>query len=127
MPRYVYFNRGKTTVSSGGTTAPAAGTVESWTVASSATFSDGDGKTASTGRRQFLVVDPADTSTVPELCLVTNVSGTTWTVTRGVESTTPFAHAAGFTVQAIHTAGSDTSTVKGAALGRVAAYSAGLR
>jgi hypothetical protein len=40
-----------------------------------------------------------------ELILVTNVSGTTWTVTRGAESTTPVAHTAGFTVTQVVTAG----------------------
>ena len=40
-----------------------------------------------------------------ELIAVTNVSGTTWTVTRGAESTTPVEHVAGFTITAIVTAG----------------------
>jgi hypothetical protein len=39
-----------------------------------------------------------------EIIAVTNVSGTTWTVTRGAESTTPVAHGANFTVQNVVTA-----------------------
>ena len=86
-----------TTVASGGTTAPSGGTSESWTVASSALF-----PAAATGVSQFHVADPALPS---EMMLVTNVSGTTWTVTRGAESTTPVAHAAGFTVYQVVTSG----------------------
>ena len=40
-----------------------------------------------------------------EIIAVTNVSGTTWTVTRGVEGTTPVVHSAGFTVLQVITAG----------------------
>lgn len=40
-----------------------------------------------------------------ELMLVTGVSGVTWTVTRGVESTSALAHAAGTAVVAVLTAG----------------------
>ena len=40
-----------------------------------------------------------------EIIAVTNVSGTTWTVTRGAESTTPVTHSAGFTIQQVVTAG----------------------
>jgi hypothetical protein len=57
---------------------------------------------AQTGSTQFHVADPALPS---ELIAVTNVSGTTWTVTRGAESTTPVAHAAGFTVNQVVSAG----------------------
>lgn len=86
-----------TTVSSGGTTAPSPGTVESWTVASSAGFPP-----IVTGASQFHVADKA----LPgEVVAVTTVSGTTWTVTRGADSTTPAAHAAGFTVVQVITAG----------------------
>lgn len=82
-----------TTVSAGGTTAPAGGTTETWTVTSSAGFG-----TAVTGVSQYHVADPALPS---EIIAVTNVSGTTWTVTRGAEGTTPAAHAAGFTAQQV--------------------------
>jgi hypothetical protein len=90
-------NRATTTVSSGGTTAPSGGSSETWTVASSAMFG-----AAATGISQFHVADPAAPS---EIIAVTNVSGTTWTVTRGAESTTPVTHAAGFTVYQVTTAG----------------------
>jgi hypothetical protein len=93
----VFANNPNTTVASGGTDAPAGGTVESWTVNSSSTF-----PTASTGSAQFHVGDP-DAPT--EVILVTNISGTTWTVTRGAEGSTPVAHDAGFTIYQVTTAG----------------------
>lgn len=97
MATELFTNEASTTVSAGGTDAPAQGTSQSWTVASSASF-----PAAVTGTSQFHVEDPAAPS---EIMTVTNVSGTTWTVTRGAESTTPVAHAAGFTVQQVITAG----------------------
>ena len=92
-------NQATTTVTSGGTDAPASGTPETWTVASSAMFG-----AAATGVSQFHVADTAAGAT-SELIAVTNVSGTTWTVTRGAESTTPVAHQAGFTVYQVVSAG----------------------
>ena len=50
---------------------------------------------ASTGVSQFHVADAAAPT---EIIVVTNVSGTTWTVTRGADSTTPVTHTAGFTI-----------------------------
>ena len=97
MAAELFANTPSTTVSSGGTDAPASGTPETWTVTSSAEF-----PAAATGVSQFHVGDPAATS---EMIAVTNVSGSTWTVTRGAESTTPVAHSAGFTVQQVVTAG----------------------
>ena len=90
-------NRATTTVSSGGTDAPSSGTQETWTVASSSMFG-----AAATAVSQFHVADPAAPS---EIIAVTNVSGTTWTVTRGAESTTPVAHSAGFTIDQVVTTG----------------------
>ena len=90
-------NLAATTVTSGGTGAPASGTSETWTVASSAMFG-----TAATGVSQFHVSDPAAPS---EMIAVTSVSGTTWTVTRGAESTVPVGHTGGFTVCQVTTAG----------------------
>ena len=103
-----YANVATTTVSSGGTDAPASGTSESWTVASSTPF-----PAASTGSVQFHVADPAASS---EMMLVTNISGTTWTVTRGAESTTPVAHTAGFTVWLVVTAGDLTALATSASV-----------
>jgi hypothetical protein len=94
-----FANQPSTTVTSGGTDAPSAGTPETWTVASSASF-----PAAATGVTQFHVADTA-TGKISEIILVTNVSGTTWTVTRGAESTTPVTHAAGFTIVQVVTAG----------------------
>lgn len=93
----VFANQAQTTVTSGGTTAPAQGTVEAWTVASSAAF-----PAASTGVSQFRVCDRAAPG---EVILVTIVSGVTWTVTRGAEGTTPVPHTPGFTVFQDLTAG----------------------
>ena len=53
---------------------------------------------------QFHVADTANGFT-SEIIAVTNVSGTTWTVTRGAESTTPVAHTAGFTIDQVVTTG----------------------
>jgi hypothetical protein len=90
-----FANLAQTTVSSGGTTAPAALTTETWTVADSSSF-----PAASSGVTQFHVADDfpgRDT----ELILVTNVSGVTWSVTRGVESTTPVAHSTNFKINQV--------------------------
>jgi|SRR5882757_6013249 len=93
----------QTTVPTGGTTAPSSGTSEGWTVTSSAAF-----PAASTGVSQFRVVDPAANT---EVMLVTNVSGTSWTVTRGADSTTPVVHATGFTVANVVSAATMTGLV----------------
>src|SRR5215831_2036681 len=100
MPVEIYSNLPQTTVSSGGTTAPAAGSVESWTVASSGSFPAASA--SGSPPTHFHVSDPAAPS---ELADVTDVSGTTWTVTRGAEGTTPVVHTAGFTVKQAVTAG----------------------
>lgn len=102
------FANNVTTVASGssGTTAPAQGTSETWTVTSSAGFP----AIGTAGLTQFTVVDVAATS---EIILVTQVSGTTWTVTRGAESTTPVAHGTGATYQAIITAAGLNAMVQG--------------
>ena len=95
MATDLFTNLAGTTVTTGGTTAPVAGTVETWTVASSATF-----PAAVAGVSQFRVQED-DLTRQSEIMLVTNVSGTTWTVTRGVEGTAPVAHPANFA--AVHT------------------------
>jgi Pectate lyase superfamily protein len=98
----LFANQPSTTVSSGGTDAPSSGTVETWTVASSSAFPAASSSAAPP--TQFHVAD-ASSSASSELIAVTNVSGTTWTVTRGAESTTPVTHLAGFTVYQVVTAG----------------------
>ena len=100
IPLEVFANNPSTTVSSGGTTAPASGTQETWTVASSGSF-----PAVELGAQQFHVADPVQPS---EMITVQNISGTTWTVLRGAESSTPVAHAAGFTVTQVVTAGALT-------------------
>ena len=96
----IFANNASATVSSGGTTAPAAGTSESWTLSSIV------GLAAATGVTQMRLIDPAASS---EIMLLTNLSGTAATVTRGVEGTTPVAHAANFTVNAVVTASAAAS------------------
>lgn len=100
-----FANTPQTVVTAGGTTAPAPGTVETWTVAAPSAF-----PAAATGSTQFHVADPALPS---ELIAVTNASGATWTVTRGAESTTPVAHApaGGFAVRQVASAGWLSSVV----------------
>lgn len=93
----VFANLASTTVTSGGTDAPVSGTTQTWVVASSALF-----PAASTGVSQFRIVED-DLVKQSEIILVTNVSGTTWSVTRGAEGTTPIAHLTGFTVRPILT------------------------
>ena len=111
----IYTNNATTTVSSGGTTASSGS--QTWTVASSATF-----PAAATGVSQFHVGDPAQPT---ELIVVTNVSSNTWTVTRGAESTTPVAHAQGFTVASVITAGGLNGLLSGAS-GPLAVTSGGI-
>lgn len=195
MPLDVLVNTASTTVSSGGTDAPAAGTTETWTVASSSEF-----PVVASGVTQFRIQDPAAST---ELMLVANVAatsltaalasgtaytslavgalpqamnsgdslvvgvgattqdvelsdaaaagatslsitsvtpsadfavgtpvtdlttpganldGTTWSVIRGVEGTTPVAHTAGFTVQAVATAGGLNGALASASLDHV--------
>lgn len=90
-------DRANTIVFSGGTDAPVSGTQETWLVASSAMFG-----AASAGVSQFHVADPVAAT---EIIAVTNVSSTTWTVTRGSDGTTPVAHAEGFAVYQVVPAG----------------------
>jgi hypothetical protein len=96
----VFANIPSTTVTSGGTDAPAAGTQQTWTVASSAGF-----PAVSSSATPPTQIHIADVSLNSEVISVTNISGTTWTVTRGAESTTPVAHAAGFTAYQVVSAG----------------------
>jgi hypothetical protein len=98
----LFANQAQTIVSSGGTTAPSPGTVESWTVATPAAFPSASN--SASPPTAFHVAD-ADLAHSGEVVAVTNVSGSTWTVTRGAEGTTPAAHAAGFTAQQVTTAG----------------------
>ena len=108
----VWANQPFTSVVSGGSNAGSIGTVETWTVSTSGPFPG-----ASTGVSQFHVTDVAAGAT-SEIIAVTNVSGNTWTVTRGAENSTPIAHQAGFGVTQVLTAGILTgwSTIQGGTL-----------
>lgn len=99
----LFSNLPSTTVTSGGTSAPASGTPETWTVASSSAFPAAN--SGATPPTQFHVADVAANS---EIIAVTNVSGTTWTVIRGSEGTTPVAHSAGFAIFQVASAGALT-------------------
>lgn len=101
MPATIFSNNpSTTTTSTSGTTAPAALSTETWTVTSSAEFPAASNSVIP--KTQFTIADPALPA---ELIYVTNVSGTSWSVTRGVEGTTPVAHATGATFFQIVSAG----------------------
>jgi hypothetical protein len=90
-------------------TAVAQGTSQNWTM--SGGYASFPAASSSGGPpTQFHVIDPAQPG---EIIAVTNVSGSTWTVTRGAESTATAAHAAGFTVQQVATAGGMTQFLQG--------------
>lgn len=93
----VFANDAYATVSSGGTTAPSAGTSESWTLSSSTLVPV---SSAATPPTFCYVCDPAAEA---EKIEVANISGTTATVTRGADGTTPVAHVTGFTVRQVMT------------------------
>lgn len=95
----VFANLATTTVSSGGTSAPLAGTIETWTVASASGW-----PVAIINAAQFHIADTA-AGYQSEMITVLATSGTTWTVLRGAEATTPLAHLAGFTITGVTTAG----------------------
>lgn len=89
----VFAHNASATVSAGGNTAPASLTTETWTVAAGSTL-----PAVTTGVTQVHIADPQ----LPrELILVTNISGTTLSVTRGVDGTTPVAHGSNFLIRAV--------------------------
>jgi hypothetical protein len=95
----VWANDGAATVTAGGTTAPAAGTVESWTLSGSTLPAVSGSATPPT---QCYVADTA-TGVEPEKILITNISGSTATVTRGADGTSPVAHSTPFTIENVVT------------------------
>jgi hypothetical protein len=99
----VFANDGQAAVTSGGTTAPSAGTVQTWTLSGSTLPAVSASATPPT---QCYVCDPAAES---EKILVTDISGATATVTRGADGTTPVTHSSGFTVQQVATRATFTS------------------
>ena len=74
-------------------TAVSAGTVQSWTISSSTLPA---ASASSVPPAQCYVLDPAAET---EKILITDITGTTATVTRGADGTTPVSHASGFTIQ----------------------------
>lgn len=110
MPKDLFTNDATAIVTSGGTDAPAAGTVETLVV-SSATLLPAASSSAGT---QFRIVDLNDGQQPHEVMIVTNVSGTSLTVTRGAEGTTPVAHAANWTATHTLTAGAIAPQLFGA-------------
>lgn len=93
VPITNFYNNSLAVVTSGGTDAPAEGTQENWTVSITTGFSS-----TLTGEANFHVADPVAPS---EKILVTAISGSTWTVIRGDESTTPVTHTAGFSIMQV--------------------------
>ena len=92
-------------VTSGGTDAPASGTVETLTVTVTAAFAAASA--SAVPPTWFHVVDPYAPS---EVMLVTAAPGGTgtgqsWTVTRGADGTTPVTHATGFAIAQVTPAG----------------------
>ena len=102
IPQTVYGNVPQGTVAGpGGTTAPAPGTPETWTVTVTTAF-----PAVVYNATQFHAADQA----LPgELFLVQVAPGgtgsQTWTIQRGAEGTAPVAHSAGFTVVQVVSAG----------------------
>lgn len=91
------------TVTTGGTTAPASGTSESWTVNVTAAFPVASASAVS-------VFHAADLNLPGEVFLVITCPGGTgsaqsWTVIRGADGTAPVAHASGFTVVQVASSG----------------------
>jgi hypothetical protein len=106
MPVDLFSEYYRWTVTAGGTTAPAPGTTETLTVASSTGAPPANNSAATP--TQFRIVDAADPNAPPEIMVVTNVSGTAWTTTRGGEGAAPWAHAANWTALPVLTSGALT-------------------
>lgn len=97
-----FANVPSTTVISGGTTAPSSGSSETWTVSSSTSFPIASN--TAVPPTQFHVAD-VSSGYQQEIITVTNVAGSTWTVTRGAEGTATVAHQNGFTISQVVSAG----------------------
>jgi len=100
VPLEVFTDLAQGTVTSGGTGAPAAGAVETWTVTAVTAF-----PAAAAGATQFHVADPALNSEIiaVTVCPGGTGAGQSWTVTRGAEGTVPVPHSGGFTVVQVTT------------------------
>lgn len=98
-----FANQPVTTVTNGGTDAPAQGTSEQWTVSSSALFPAAS--LSAVPPTFFAVADTAATSEIIQVTAATTSSPWVWGVTRGAEGTSPVTHASSFTVMQVITAG----------------------
>lgn len=99
----VFANSPVTTITSGGTDAPAEGTQETFTVFSASPFPAAS--SSATPPTWFHFVDTALPS---ELMTAINTAGDTWTVIRGAESTATVAHVNPFTIYQVASAGALT-------------------
>src|SRR6185437_6273528 len=102
-----FANLPTTSVSSGGADAPAPGTTETFTVASSSGW-----PAASSSANPPTGFSFADANLPGEVMRCVNRSGTTWTVTRGAEGTTPVAHLGGFTIVQVTSANDLTALAR---------------
>jgi hypothetical protein len=98
----VFGNDGQATVTAGGTTAPSAGTTETWNVGSITGMPTAD--PTATPPTVFHVVDSA-TGETTEKVLVTDSRTSAWAVTRGVDGSVPIAHQSGFLIRQVVTKG----------------------
>lgn len=89
------------TVTAGGNTAPSPGTQETWTISGSSLPAASNSATPNTG---FYIQDQSQPNS--EDILVTNISGSSMTVTRGADDTTPVVHQNPFQVRPVITGGS---------------------
>jgi len=96
----VFAEQPATTISGGGTTAPAAGTTETWTAATWAPFPVASN--ATTPPAYFTVADTAAGYQSEEIRVLNTSTGL---VLRGANGTTPVAHQAGFRVTQVIDAG----------------------
>lgn len=101
-------NLGSATVGTGGTDAPASGTVETFVVSNAVDIPSASSVT----QTQFRIADAAQGSnlSLAEVMLVTNVNGASWTVMRGAEAigsngASPVAHAGNWSAVVVATAG----------------------
>lgn len=101
----LWANEATTTISSGGTGAPASGTPELWTAASWSSFPAASQTTAP--RTKFHVSDPALPTEIIEV-----VNTTTGLVIRGAEGSTPVAHSGGFAVNNVISQGALASLLQ---------------
>lgn len=106
MATDILLNNASFITTSGGTTTPASGTSETWHSSTLAAFAG-----IVSPNTECRVQDLAGASS--EIILVTNVTGTSVTVTRGAEGTTPVGHVVGATFTAVITGGSIASYIAG--------------